>query len=113
MHEQAGGAPGDTPPPVRAGLIGQGRRGRSASTTGGAPCHAATYLSFGWAKPIIEVLPAAEAFRAYRDTQVEIGWPAMRVLYRDAERYLHRHGRAARMTSPAKTATDRGTEHAK
>jgi hypothetical protein len=37
----------------------------------------------------------------------------MRILYRDAERYLHRHGLAARMTNPAKTATDRGTERAK
>lgn len=37
----------------------------------------------------------------------------MRVLYRDAERYLQRHGLVARMTNPAKTATDRGTERAK
>jgi hypothetical protein len=65
------------------------------------------------ATPIIEVLPAAEAFRAYRDAQVEIGWPATRVLYRDAARYLQWHGLVARMTNPAKTATDRGTERAK
>ena len=67
------------------------------------------------ATPIIDHRGAssAEAFRAYRDAQVEIGWPAMRVLYRDAERYLQWHGLVARMTNPAKTATDRGTERAK
>ncbi len=67
-----------------------------------------------WAKPIIEVLPAAEAFLAYRDARVKIKeWPAMRVICRDAERYLKRHGLTVPGASPAQTPTDPGTECAK